>query len=155
MLRICLFLIFLLNLLSCTQEKKPVYYWSFAAQAGKALTEQNTREQSPSKAMQMFQNSWRIDGYSMRFDGNTTFISHNLPEALEAPFTISAWAVETYPTDVAGFFSLFTENEDTANWLSACVNRFGKLTVGANLNGVEHYLESEVLSLNSNGNTSA
>ena len=147
MLRTCLLIIFLLSLLSCAQEKKPAYYWSFAAQAGKALTEQNTREQSPIQSnADVPEFVEGIDGTGLRFDGNTTFISHNLPEALEAPFTISAWAaLETYPTDVAGFFSLFTENEDTANWLSACVNRFGKLTVGANLNGVEHYLESEVI----------
>ncbi|MCB9296750.1 MAG: GH32 C-terminal domain-containing protein [Lewinellaceae bacterium] len=147
MLRILLFSIFLLNITSCTQEKNPAYYWSFAAQTEKVLTEQNTKEQSPIQSnADLPEFVEGIDGTGLRFDGNTTFIAHQLPEALEAPFTVSAWAaLETYPTDVAGFFSLFTETRDTVNWLSACINRFGKLCIGTSLNGAEHYLESEAI----------
>lgn len=147
MLRICLLLIFPLSLLSCSQEKKPAYHWSFAAEAEKTLTEQNSREGSPIQSnADVAEFVEGIDGTGLRFDGNTTFISHKLPEPLEAPFTVSAWAaLETYPTDVAGFFSLFSENRDTVNWLSACINRFGKLTIGARLNGEEYYLESEAI----------
>jgi sucrose-6-phosphate hydrolase SacC (GH32 family) len=147
MIRNLFFLLLITSFFSCSRETPPAYIWNFETPTEKVALEINTKTQSPiqsnADAPEFVEG---MKGTGLRFDGNTTFIDHPLDQALETPFTVSVWAaLETYPTHTAGFFSLYTEQGDTTtNWISACINTFGKLMIGTHINGEEHYLESEV-----------
>ena len=64
----------------------------------------------------------------LRTDGNSTWLITRL-RSINIPLTISGWfALETFPTDTAGFFFISDTVNDTH--ISACVNQFGKLMIG-------------------------
>ncbi|MCW0484454.1 GH32 C-terminal domain-containing protein [Gaoshiqia sediminis] len=65
-----------------------------------------------------------ISGTGLRTDGYSTFINAKFLNEVSAPVSLEGWfALETYPTDTAGFFAI---EQDSANWISACINQFGE-----------------------------
>ncbi|MFV0591272.1 MAG: GH32 C-terminal domain-containing protein [Draconibacterium sp.] len=60
----------------------------------------------------------------LRTDGYSTFFKHQFKKEITAPVSVDGWfALETYPTDTAGFFSI---TQDSLNWISVCVDQFGE-----------------------------
>lgn len=83
-----------------------------------------------------------ITGTGIRTDGYSTWLSAKLPETLNNVAQISGYfALETYPTDTAGFFTLY--NSQKKAWISGCIDRFGKALVGVCENGNIAYYPTE------------
>ena len=67
-------------------------------------------------------------GTGLRTDGYSTWVSTAFTNK-KFPFNVSGWfALETHPTDTAGFFALKNEHQ----WISPCINRFGVPMIGIN-----------------------
>ncbi len=65
-------------------------------------------------------------GTGLRTDGYSTWISTAFTNS-KLPLNVSGWfALETYPTDTAGFFALKNDHQ----WISACISRFGVPMIG-------------------------
>ncbi len=78
----------------------------------------------------------------LRTDGYSTWISAAI-EKNELPLNVTGWfALETYPTDTAGFFVL--KNGDGDQWISACVNRFGVPMIGIMQNNKLSYVSANI-----------
>jgi beta-fructofuranosidase len=78
-----------------------------------------------------------IEGEGLRTDGYTTCVKGVLPSVLSKPFTISGWfALETFPTDTAGFFGISDRGEK--NSISAVIDQTGKILIGSQQDG--HYI---------------
>jgi len=76
----------------------------------------------------------------IRTDGYSVSLTAALPQVLSDNITIASWfALETYPTDTAGFFSL--KNTDGMHWVSACVDQFGYPLIGFYSNGTTTYFK--------------
>ncbi len=79
-------------------------------------------------------------GTGLRTDGYSTWLTAKLPPSKSSRKGLNGYfALETYPTDTAGFFALCI---DSKNCISACVDRFGKVMIGINSNGVIKYYSS-------------
>ncbi|MGD9931574.1 MAG: GH32 C-terminal domain-containing protein [Mangrovibacterium sp.] len=110
---------------ACASKEQPVASWSFEenlqAETLEAVSNQFTAVQSL-KANAEFATG--VSGEGLRTDGYSTFMDAKFPEQISSPFSVGGWfALETYPTDTAGFFSI---EQDSANWISACINQFGE-----------------------------
>lgn len=78
----------------------------------------------------------------LRTDGYSTFINGKLLRTVHVPFSISGWfALETYPTDTASFFAL---NDEQGNYISACINEFGKPIIGSSTNNNKQYVGADI-----------
>ena len=70
-----------------------------------------------------------IEGEGLRLDGYSTFIDGELREVMTGAVTLSGWfALETFPTDTAGFFGI--SDESGRIYLSAAVDQFGTPMIG-------------------------
>ena len=139
-------LIVFFTLSACHYRPVSTYQWDFNPQKDKITFESNTNKKyTVNSNFDTPEFVKGTDSYGLRFDGYSTFISEKLPNKRNAPLGITAWiALETYPTDTAGFFSL-SSNDDSKNWISACVNRFGKPVIGLSLNGEEKYFTADTV----------
>jgi beta-fructofuranosidase len=83
-----------------------------------------------------------VQGKGLRTTGYSGWVEGKLPAVVKAPLGISGWfALESYPTDTAAFFSL--SNTLTGHWLSACLDRFGRLLIGEGQGGKINYIITE------------
>ncbi len=145
--RYCLFFIWLsLFVCSCTDAPEPIYYWDFEGTSATTITEQNFQFQSPINSMHSRTEYVKgARGTGLRFDGNSTYIDAKLPQSLDTSFSITVWAaIETYPTDTAGFMALYQSPGLDGNWISVGLSRFGELVLGTQLHGVTQYHESNI-----------
>lgn len=131
---------------ACHYRAPSTFQWDFNPQKDKVTFETNTNKKYTINSN--FEQAEFVNGTDrsgLRFDGYSTFIREKLPNKLDAPLSITAWiALETYPTDTAGFFSV-SSSDDSKNWISACVNRFGKPVIELGLNGEENYFIAETV----------
>ncbi len=139
------FLVVLFLFVSCAKESKPLYQWSFNTNKEKKTIEENT------KTIYQINSNFEtpefvagIEGTGLRLDGYSSYIEGKLPKPLKGPVTISAYvALETFPNDIASFFSIIEESSNAENWISASINKFGKPTISIATNGKEKYFFSE------------
>lgn len=138
-------LIVFFTLSACYYKPASRYEWDFNDQTQKITFEKNTNKKYTINSnfdAPEFVNG--TDSYGLRFDGYSTFIKEELPGKIDYPLSVTAWvAMETYPTDTAGFFSL--SSGDSQNWISASVNRFGKPVLVLGLNGKENYFVADTI----------
>lgn len=131
---------------ACHYKPASRYEWDFTAQTQKIIFEKNTNKKYAINSNfddPEFVNG--TDSYGLRFDGYSTLIKEKLPNKIGVPSSITAWvALETYPTGTAGFFSL-SSNDDSQNWISASIDRFGKPLIVLGINGEENYLVAETI----------
>ena len=81
-------------------------------------------------------------GSGLRTDGYSTSVKAGLSVPLKNTFNISGWfALETYPTDTAGFFVI--KNSSDSSWVSACINQFGYPLIGIHENGNTKYISGD------------
>lgn len=112
-------------LCGCTSQEKHIASWSFEENLQTETLESvhnlYTPVQSLKKNLELVSG---ISGNGLRTDGYSTFINAKLPKEISAPISIEGWfALETYPSDTAAFFSL---QQDSVNYISACINQFGR-----------------------------
>ena len=110
---------------ACATPKKNIASWSFEENRQKetmeAVSNQFTAVQSLKTNAEFVAG---IRGKGLRTDGYSTFINTKFLNDISSPVSLEGWfALETYPTDTAGFFSIA---QDSANWISACVDQFGE-----------------------------
>lgn len=83
-----------------------------------------------------------VEGHGLRTNGYSSWVEGRLPKAIKGPVSISGWfALETFPTDTAGFFAL--SDTKTGSWISACADRFGRLLIGSGQGGKLQYTEAK------------
>ena len=81
-----------------------------------------------------------IQGKGVRTDGYSAWLTARLPAAKKGKRALNGYfALETYPTDTAGFFAVKTGNI----WVSACLDRFGQLMVGVKTKDVFTYYPAD------------
>lgn len=112
-------------LYGCISPEKPVASWSFEENSQNETLESVhngfTQVQTVRKNLELVSG---IAGNGLRTDGYSTFMNAHFGEEITAPISVEGWfALETYPTDTAAFFSI---GKDSANYISACVNQFGR-----------------------------
>ena len=70
-----------------------------------------------------------VHGQGIRTDGYSTWLDLPLPRTTRPALSLSAWfALETWPTDTAGFLSI-SSRQSTA-WITAGIDRFGNPLLG-------------------------
>ncbi|GAA4326753.1 hypothetical protein GCM10023149_29760 [Mucilaginibacter gynuensis] len=70
-----------------------------------------------------------LTGNGMRTDGYSTAVNVGLKQVFaHAPSVSGYFALETYPTDTAAFFSV--SNKEAGSWISACIDKFGTPMIG-------------------------
>jgi len=83
-------------------------------------------------------------GTGIRTDGYSTSLTVPIARSLDENVTVAGWfALETYPTDTAGFFAV--KNKKDTQWFSACINHFGHPLIGVHTNDVTKYFKSEAI----------
>jgi beta-fructofuranosidase len=83
-----------------------------------------------------------LAGKGLRTDGYSTSVSIGLsPGFSHAPSIAGYFALETFPTDTAGFFSVSNKAGD--EWISACIDRFGTPMIGVGAGGKTNYFPAE------------
>ncbi|MCQ6960749.1 GH32 C-terminal domain-containing protein [Mucilaginibacter aquariorum] len=83
-----------------------------------------------------------LAGKGLRTDGYSTSVSIGLsPGFSHAPSVAGYFALETFPTDTAGFFSVSNKAGD--EWISACIDRFGTPMIGIGADGKTNYFAAE------------
>jgi beta-fructofuranosidase len=104
-----------------------IAYWNFDTQDSWIVVEVQSRVSFPiSSNVRIPEFVQGIRNEALRTDGYSTFVKGKLPEKLIGEFTISGWfALESFPTDTAGFYSLTDNSDEYA--VSLAVNQFGKL----------------------------
>ncbi len=114
---------------------KAQYHWSFekgkvlAENSGKLKLEFISNFKEPELVKGFKGTAIRTDGYSSQL--NATF------PVTKKPLHLKAWfALETFSNDTSGFFVL---KDTKGNWISACVDKFGKPLIGLSLNGILKY----------------
>lgn len=116
-----------------------IAYWSFNEKTGEAIMEKVSKISYPVHTMRSsVEHVSGFSGNGLRTDGNSTWIVGKI-KSTGQPFSISGWfALETYPTDTAGFFSL----SDTVKgkFISACVDKFGRSMIGIKANNEVRYI---------------
>ncbi|MGK7393561.1 MAG: GH32 C-terminal domain-containing protein [Candidatus Cyclobacteriaceae bacterium M3_2C_046] len=120
-------------------EPEQIVQWSFNRQD--ALV---TRESVSGQLFTIFSNFENpeyvrgIDGTGLRLDGYSSYVKGELPVRLPESFSLGGWyALETYPTDTAGFFTLADQSGN--QWISAEVDLFGRILIGQTDQGIENY----------------
>lgn len=121
-------------LYGCISSEKPVASWSF-------------EENSQNETLESVHNGYNqiytlkknlelvngVAGNGLRTDGYSTFMNAQFSEEIVTPFSVEGWfALETYPTDTAAFFSI---GKDSTNYISACVNQFGRPMISVSNQG--------------------
>lgn len=85
-----------------------------------------------------------VKGTALRTDGYSTWLTATLPEAIGNPVSMGGWfALESYPTDTAGFFVLADSKNGFS--ISACVDRFGKPLIGVKRNEQMQYYGADTI----------
>jgi beta-fructofuranosidase len=80
-----------------------------------------------------------LQGKGLRTDGYSVWLHAQLPASKTGErFLDGHFALETFPTDTAGFFAL----RSGGLWLSACLDRFGQLMIGVQNDGGTKYYSS-------------
>lgn len=115
---------FLFN--GCNKQQNYIDNWSF---------DENTKTKTQEVVQSLKENVELVPGISgngLRTDGYSTFIKTRLPENL-SNISVQAWfALETFPTDTAGFFSF---EQDKDNWIAANINQFGEVMLSVCVTG--------------------
>ncbi len=137
-------LLLFLICLGCSDEPQPSYTWSFAERQDTTIVETRKGLETPLLGNQpVAEYVPGIAGAGLRLDGHTAYVRQPLPDPLSSPFTMAAWiALETYPTDTAGFFAVISGPEATHAW-SAGLDRFGRLVLGREHDGQRAYLAAQ------------
>ncbi|KOH45384.1 GH32 C-terminal domain-containing protein [Sunxiuqinia dokdonensis] len=114
-----------LFLCACTSKEKHIVSWSFEENLQNETLERVSNKYTPIQSLKTNAEFVAgISGRGLRTDGYSTFINAKFLKEVSAPVSLEGWfALETYPTDTAGFFSI---EKDSANWISACINQFGE-----------------------------
>ena len=130
---------------SCKKNQEPKFQWKFNPETEKITAENINNIVYPiSSNFAEPEFVEAVDGTGIRLDGYSTVISGLLPEKVNKPSSITGWfALETYPTDTAGFFALTGPN--SKEWISACVDRFGKPFIGLCLNDQVQYFGADAV----------
>lgn len=127
---------------ACSNQKKSILRWSFEESDQNEILEsvhgQFMPVQSLKKNLELVQG---ISGKGLRSDGYSTFIKTKIPESLSNISSEAWFALETYPTDTAGFFSF---EQDVNNWIAANINQFGELMLSVCINGKTSWHLSEL-----------
>lgn len=131
-------------LCGCTSQEKHIANWSFEENLQNETLEsvhnRYTPVQSLKKNLELVSG---ISGNGLRTDGYSTFINAKLPKEIPAPISIEGWfALETYPTDTAAFFSI---QQDSGNYISACINQFGRPIISVCNQGTLNWYAAENL----------
>lgn len=80
-----------------------------------------------------------IAGDGLRLDGYSSYVKGGLVKPVNVPFSATGWfALETFPTDTAGFFAL--ADATGKNWISATVDLFGRPLIGISSEGRMRYI---------------
>ena len=110
---------------ACTYSKKHIASWSFKQNLQKETLEEVSNNYTSVQSLKPNAEFVAgISGKGFRTDGYSTFINTEFLNNISSPVSLEGWfALETYPTDTAGFFSL---KQDSMNWISACVDQFGE-----------------------------
>ncbi len=117
----------LLLFYACTKQHKQIASWSFDERTKEEIVES---VQSIKKNLELVPG---ISGSGLRTDGYSTFFKSKLPNNL-SKLSAEAWfALETYPTDTAGFFSF---EQDVDNWIAANINQFGEVMLSVCVGGI-------------------
>ena len=108
-------------------QKDTLMHFPFSAMKGLSVKEKiSNRVYSINTAKRKAEYVKAFKGTGLRTDGYSTWISTSFINK-KLPSNVSGWfALETYPTDTAGFFTLKNEHQ----WISACINRFGLPMIG-------------------------
>ncbi|WP_319232090.1 GH32 C-terminal domain-containing protein [Draconibacterium orientale] len=116
----------LLLIYACTSQNEQIASWSFDESPMEEMAES---VQSIKKPLELVPG---ISGNGLRTDGYSTFFKSKLPNNL-SKISAEAWfALETYPTDTAGFFSF---EQDADNWIAANINQFGEVMLSVSVEG--------------------
>jgi beta-fructofuranosidase len=118
---------------------RPIASWNFDKQDSWVVYENQSGVAYPVssniKAAEFVQG---IRKEAIRLDGYSTFIKGKLSTPVIADFTMTgSFALETFPTDTAGFFALGDSAGE--NSIGILVNQYGKLLVGVTSRGKTHY----------------
>ncbi|WP_346854619.1 GH32 C-terminal domain-containing protein [uncultured Draconibacterium sp.] len=117
----------LLLFYACTNQHKQIASWSFDQRTKAEIVES---VQSIKKNLELVPG---ISGSGLRTDGYSTFLKSKLPNNL-SKLSAEAWfALDTYPTDTAGFFSF---EQDVDNWIAANINQFGEVMLSVCVGGI-------------------
>ncbi len=118
---------------ACFNQKKSILRWSFEESNQNEILEsvhgQFMPVQSLKKNLELVQG---VSGKGLRSDGYSTFIKTKIPENLSNISSEAWFALETYPTDTAGFFSF---EQDAKNWIAANINQFGEIILSVCIDG--------------------
>lgn len=129
----------------CTkQNKHNIASWSFEqnreTETLEVVENKYTPVQSLKKNLELVAG---ISGNGLRTDGYSTCINAKLLKEISAPVSIEGWfALETYPTDTAAFFAL---QQDSVNYISACINPFGRPIISVCNQGTLNWFAAENL----------
>ncbi|WP_372648149.1 GH32 C-terminal domain-containing protein [Draconibacterium sp.] len=122
-------------LIACTKRQKYNVNWSF---------EEDTKNETLKAVQSLKENLELVPGIlgnGLRTDGYSTFLQTKLPENV-SNISVEAWfALETYPTDTAGFFSF---QQDANNWIAANINQFGELMLSVCVAGKTEWYPTSV-----------
>jgi beta-fructofuranosidase len=81
-------------------------------------------------------------GKGLRTDGYSTWLTIGKPLLTGKTTSVKAeFALETYPTDTAGFLAM----GHYANWVAACLDRFGQPMIGLKQNGKLSYYGTDLI----------
>lgn len=127
---------------ACTSQEKHIASWSFEenlqTETLESVHNQYTQVQSLKKNLELVPG---ISGKGLRTDGYSTFVKAKLTKEISSSVSIEGWfALETYPTDTAAFFSL---QQDSVNYISACINQFGRPIISVCSQGTLNWVAAE------------
>lgn len=128
---------------ACTSQEKYIANWSFEdnLQTGtkEVVANQFTAVQSMKTNAEFVPS---IIGKGLRTDGYSTSIDYSLSN-VTSTISLEGWfALETFPTDTAAFFSF---QQDSLNYISACINQFGKPIISICKQGKLNWFSAEKL----------
>ena len=125
----------------CSGQEEQIAGWSFEKNRKTETLESVNNKHTPVESFkQNLELVPGISGKGLRTDGYSTFISTTFPEELSVPLSTEAWfALETYPTDTAGFFSF---EKDDNNWIAANIDQFGELMLSVCTDGEKTWFPS-------------
>lgn len=128
---------------ACTSQEKHIASWSFEenlqTETLESVHNRFTPVQSLKKNLELVSG---ITGNGLRTDGYSTFLKTELSEKQTNTISAEAWfALETYPTDTAGFFSF---EQDSNNWIAGNINQFGEMMLSVCIDGKTSWHRSDL-----------
>lgn len=140
------YLLILLPLItiSCGEGGKgPKSYWPFDEVENEVTVEKQSGKWFPvSTNAPVPEYVKGVKGEALRLDGYSSYITGALPAKLEESFLLQGWfALETFPTDTAGFFTL--KDQTGENWIMAGLNQFGNPIIGVCRNGEQVFVGND------------